>query len=382
MTVYRSTKNPDDTTHRDTPASIPNNIVIGDPIPLIRTIIQPGSSVLVPIIVTRSEGLTELLGLITFASAEDENDITGLRLELGFDVQPLVRINASVRPVMGDCSKYLVEVEVTQTDCVLVGTDSFRPSTHPSRISALQISNLSALVGFPQYRWHCELCLPQSHFSLRGAPSSVPAVLLPNQVSRTFVPLAADRKALATLDLLQHDTVASLTRLVQGQAEIDCSRERNPVVLVGRNFSAPSVLSSYFASKQSHRLQSLQQHFYSVSSGTLQRIFPLLDPLDLDLVISWFIQSTGRQGYAFLHSLRLAPEFSIVEGVRREIDAAVASGGKQTRTMYEETGRLRRVLVDSVLQGMLAIEEDPVVVRVKIGGRRRLGSVKHNFSTG
>ena len=217
---------------------------------------------------------------------------------------------------------------------------------------------------------------------LTEALRSVPAALLPNQVFRTFLPLVADREALQTFDLPQHDIVASLTRLLQGQAEIDRNRERNPVTLVGKNLLAQNALSSYYASRQSHRLRSLQEHFHGVSLGTLQRIFPLLDPFDLDLVISWSIRSSGRQGYAFLHSVRLAPEYSIVEGVRRDIDAAVASGGKRTRTMYEETGRLRRVLVDSVLQGVLAIEEDPVVVRVKIGGVRRQGIVRHNFLTG
>lgn len=39
--------------------------------------------------------------------------------------------------------------------------------------------------------------------------------------------------------------------------------------------------------------------------------------------------------------------------------------------MYEETGRLRRVLVDSVLEGVLAEEEDPVEVRMKVDGAKK-----------
>lgn len=39
--------------------------------------------------------------------------------------------------------------------------------------------------------------------------------------------------------------------------------------------------------------------------------------------------------------------------------------------MYEETGRLRRVLVDSVLEGGLAAEDDPVDVRMKVKGAAR-----------
>lgn len=152
--------------------------------------------------------------------------------------------------------------------------------------------------------------------------------------------------------------------------------------MIGTTSLAPEHVPSYISSRQSYRLRILREQYPSIPIQSLQRIFPLFDPLDLDLAISWSIPSTSRRGHTLLHSLRLAPEFSIVEGVRREVDTAIAKGGKQTRTMFEETGRQRRLLMDSVLEGALAMEEDPVIVRVGVGGRKRKGVVGHNFDQG
>jgi hypothetical protein len=129
----------------------------------------------------------------------------------------------------------------------------------------------------------------------------------------------------------------------------------------------------------------LEGHFPTIPADSLSRIFPLLDALDLDVIVRWTIPSSDpalvRSGYAFLHGVRLAPESSVVEDLRREVDAAIAGGGKQTRTMYEETGRLRRVLMDSVLDGVLSREEDPVVVRLRVDQAKR-GVVQHDFGQG
>jgi hypothetical protein len=105
----------------------------------------------------------------------------------------------------------------------------------------------------------------------------------------------------------------------------------------------------------------LQRYFPTTPLPTLLHIFPLLVPLDLDVAVSWsLVDDPKRQGVSFLHGVRLAPEFSIVEGIRRQVDEAIALGGKSTRTMYEETGRLRQVLMDSVLEGVLSQEDDPI----------------------
>lgn len=171
---------------------------------------------------------------------------------------------------------------------------------------------------------------------------------------------------------------ANLGRLVQEQPESVAQAVASPfekdVIIAG------DLLPAYIASKTSHRLAQLRQDFPAMPTETLQRIFPLFDPLDLVIIVRWRITGpTLRQGYTFHHSLRVAPAFSIVEPIRKEVDTAIASGGKQTRTMYEETGRLRRVLMDSVLGGVLAQEEDPITVQMSAGQK---GSIEHDFTKG
>ena len=128
---------------------------------------------------------------------------------------------------------------------------------------------------------------------------------------------------------------------------------------------------TYLSSRQRYRLDFLRSHFPSIPPSVLEASFPLFDPLDLDLVVSWSIPDTSRRGQTILHGSRLSPEFSVVEDVRRQVDLAISRGDKSTRDMFEETGRLRRLLVDSVLNGVLAREDDPISIRVRVEGARK-----------
>ena len=186
--------------------------------------------------------------------------------------------------------------------------------------------------------------------------------LLPNQICRDLVQVAPTVSA--GFDLRQQALVDNLGKLVDNQPESITSTAQ-PDVTASLN---PSLLASFTSSRTTHKMSTLSKQFSPISPDIARSIFPLLDPLDLDLIISWSIPETQRSGHLFLHGLRLSPEFSQVEELRRKIENAILSGGKQTRTMYEETGRLRKLLLDSVLDGVLAKEDDPVVVRGFVDG--------------
>jgi hypothetical protein len=109
-----------------------------------------------------------------------------------------------------------------------------------------------------------------------------------------------------------------------------------------------------------------------MTTEQIERIFPLFDPLDLDIAVRYSILSSTvpdevgapihRSGTAFIHGLRPAASFSLVEPLREQVARELESGNKSTRTMYEETGRIRRIMVDSILDGVLAKEDDPVIL--------------------
>jgi hypothetical protein len=153
--------------------------------------------------------------------------------------------------------------------------------------------------------------------------------------------------------------VDNLGKVIDNQSESITAPDRG---LIAAAIDS-SLMGQYATSRTRYRLDTLAQQFSPISSDIARGIFPLIDPLDLDLIISWRIPDTDRSGHVCVHGIRLGPEFSKVDDLRRKIEMAILKGGKQTRTMYEETGRLRKLLLDSVLDGVLAKEDDPVVVR-------------------
>jgi len=299
------------------------------------SIIQPGEEFSLPVLVSCPRpGPLDLLGLAVYAHAEDENDLATTTLSHSLSVLPLLDLHAEVRAARCAAKDYIVGVEVANTSSIGINVDSVTP------ISA----------------------------AYAGMPTAISAEIFPNQVWRSQIPVQAEQ---TKIDLSQADLVGSLAKLVQGQADV--STDPQPGVISLQGDLSATLLTAYDTSRQQHRLAYLQGSFPTIPISTLSHIFPLLDPLDLDLAVSWTIRgSPERRGISFLHSVRVSPEFSVVEPVRREVDEAIAKGGKTTRTMYEETGRLRQVLMDTVLDGVLSQEVDPVAVRVRVESGRRV----------
>lgn len=204
--------------------------------------------------------------------------------------------------------------------------------------------------------------------------------LSPNQTYRSVFNVKANTGA--TVDIRQTQLVNNLEKLLDNQPEsFDLQQpESSGVQMPTRD------VASYTSSRSAFRAKTLQRDFPTITPTMAASLFPLLDPLDLDISIAWSLpdrpqQSQTRHGHAFDHALRVGPRFSIVEGLRAKVNAAIASGSKQTRTMYEETGRLRKLLLDSVLDGELSREHDPLIVRAYLENAQR-GALTCDFKEG
>ncbi|WWD16547.1 hypothetical protein CI109_100974 [Kwoniella shandongensis] len=349
--VRRKRVESDDTEHNDTSTSIPSLIDTNTSTILHAENVTEDETISIPIIFSGlRKGQTDLLGLITFSPRGDETAITeAVMVEHHVKVLPLTSLKASFKPLGGETPNYLVALEVTNTSSRTLQVDGIHGVS-----AAWTVNSPSELSDTP---------------------------LLPNQTIRTILAVKQDKPATARLDLAQKNVISALGRLIQGQPPEEVSADlASTISLVGQPLLS-SGKASYVTSRRADRLSRLGQSFPTIPTEALSRIFPLLEPLDLDIVVSYSLPSSSRKGFATLHSLRPAPEFSLVEGLRREVEAAIASGSKTTRTMYEETGRLRRVLMDSVLEGVMAREVDPMVVRLKVGESKR-GAVEHDFANG
>ena len=201
------------------------------------------------------------------------------------------------------------------------------------------------------------------------------STILPNQSVRLrlLVRTPTDEQAGSDdLDLMQEEVISRLGMLVQTK-----TLPESDLVHRSPNLDLPTdVLAPYANSRARWRRRYLESSFPAITSSQTANIFPLYDPLDLDIAVRYTIlpdripdvaiegqadTASSRSGIAFIHGLRPAPAFSLVEGLRRQVELDLESGNKSVRTMYEETGRIRRVMVDSILDGVLAREEDPVV---------------------
>ena len=318
--------------------SLPNRLQPNPVLSLHSSIIQPGEVLTIPLIIAPARtGELDLLALALFASAEDENDIGTAALAHPLFISPLLHVEAQPRFARSGPKTYIVSLEILNASTATV-----------------KIENIQSLSAY----W-------------TGSKETDTATLLPNQTLRVQRHVQA---AEGQIDLGQTDLVNSLSKLVQGQTDISQDPAPGPITLKG-DFAAKD-LEAYLASRQHFRLDQLQRTFPTIPLPTLAHMAPLLDPLDLDFAVSWFIEcAPPRLGTSYLHGVRVSPEYSAVEKIRREIDEAISKGGKTTRTMYEETGRLRQVLMDSVLNGVLGQEDDPVELKV-VAGKGSAGGKK------
>ena len=179
--------------------------------------------------------------------------------------------------------------------------------------------------------------------------------------------------------------IQSLSRLLQGAPPEDIPPVQHPPLIPAAR--PKERIHGLVAARQNYRQTQLATSFPTLAQNVTSRLFPLWEPCELDFVIRYTVSTPSqsgrpvRRGHVFAHSVELAPPTSLVEDVRREVESALASGSKQTRTMYEETSRQRQLLMDSVLSGPFSVEVDPLSLRLHVNGSTR-GVSSHDFSTG
>lgn len=245
-------------------------------------------------------------------------------------VQPLASCSTTVHPSKRGAGEYLISVDVNNDSSSAISLDAIQPVS--------------------------------LYWELRGMDLE-PSLVYPNQSYRAVLQVSGKKPSEASSSLLrQEQLVEKLTQLIQGQTEF--SGPSPPP----SSTSAMSIVPSYLTSRRRWRLENLRSQFPTLAEPTLRGVFPLLDPMDVDLRVSWSLASDpSRRGTTMVHGVRIAPEASLVEKARADVEEAIRRGDKSTRTMYEETGRLKRLLLDSILEGGLSREDDPIDVVIKVG---------------
>lgn len=351
----------------DASTSIPSAIPPLRPLLLLLGSVGPDEEIAIPITYFVTQDSPDIRGLIIASSTESPDEIMSVPLAHTLAVLPALVVQASAKPSRSHLGHHTVIVEVTNTAETPIRLDQIATVSHTWSSSDLDPCVLT--FKFQTSRW-----------GYADDADRLDVVLSPNQTYRSIVDVRAS--ADATVDIRQTQLVNNLEKLLDNQPELfDLQHPGSSDVQMPSNDVAP-----YISSRSAFRAETLQRDFPTITPSMAASLFPLLDPLDLDISIAWSMpdkaeEPQSRQGNAFQHAIRVGPRFSIVEGLRAKVDAAIASGSKQTRTMYEETGRLRKLLLDSVLDGELSREHDPLLVRAYLENAKK-GALTCDFTKG
>jgi hypothetical protein len=188
------------------------------------------------------------------------------------------------------------------------------------------------------------------------------------------------------LDLHESFTAKQMLAILRGQPPEPISPQPVTVQessLASASTSARLLDPPFTLLRQSFMIASLSQQYPTLPVSHFAHIAPLYPCLDLDIAVHWTVGSTedsdfNLSGCNVLYGIRPGPSQSILDEVR---EAILGSNGKAVRSMYEETNRRKQLLLESVLEGPLAVEENPLSVRVQVPSAKR-GRIQHSFEQG
>ncbi|KAL7419589.1 hypothetical protein Q5752_005501 [Cryptotrichosporon argae] len=303
-----------------------------------------GGTLDVPVLLTAPAAPNALAGraaavdialLATYTAAGEPDEVGASRAQVAMSVKSDVTVTADVRRGK---EGYLVVVDVRNL------------GNEPVRIDSVE--------AVSRY-WKAKVAaLPDSD-------------TLPHQVLRTF--LSVTPAPTLSLAINQPALVADLGRVLTG--DVDGIAGPPAETLAGADFgSGLADWAAYAVSRRRWTVCQCARDFAALPTEVREKLVPLLDPLDLDLAVSYTVRGAGvaadaaaaaaRSGTVFVHALRPAPRFSLVEPLRAAHDAPDAARAKPQRTMYEETGRIRRAVVGAVLDGPYGVDEVPLELRM------------------
>ncbi|KAG2369466.1 ER-golgi trafficking TRAPP I complex 85 kDa subunit-domain-containing protein [Suillus spraguei] len=118
--------------------------------------------------------------------------------------------------------------------------------------------------------------------------------------------------------------------------------------------------------------RSLAQSHPRIPTSSHPSIFPLYNPLSVDLVVFWKIPSEQRSGHMFVSDITLGASHAALREVLEGVESA-----KVKRSMYAETQREKVEMLQAIRDSEWNAEMNPVVVIVKDGL-----VIEHDFSQG
>ncbi|KAK0546623.1 hypothetical protein OC845_004521 [Tilletia horrida] len=201
-------------------------------------------------------------------------------------------------------------------------------------------------------------------------------LLDPGSYERAPLPLGIEEDSKPDSDLLVRHLRSLLgVRLEDKAGSIPSYPQRSVNLQQVQLHSQTQVNQSVFlpAVRREWRLQSLASNFPAIGVVQRQRVFPLYDVDELDLIIHWEqddqLHGTTRRGHIPLFGIRLGP-------LRNRLDNLV-DGGKNIRSLYAETAKEQAAVLNNILDSPLGKTDNPLLLRVFSES-----DFRHDFTTG
>ncbi|KDR85341.1 hypothetical protein GALMADRAFT_234163 [Galerina marginata CBS 339.88] len=310
------------------------------------SVINVGESVEVPVILhAETIGHHELCLLFVFRE-DDTQPFYSTTLARTYEVQPLFDISVTAKPSQSPDHSFVLDVDITNV----------------SRLASVDITQLTC--ASPQ--WTCN-ALTEKIFGII-APTQCCRILL--GASRWSEGSGSEE----TLDFVSK----KLGNLLKG-GEVD-TLPPPPIDLQCSHISQASKKSIQGAAIMNF-IQSGRRKFMShnitrvhsyITPASHPTIFPLYNPSALDLIVLWEIPSRAISGHLTVHGITLGAGHARLNNIIEEAESA-----KVKRSMYAETRRENREVLDAIRNSEWNAEMNPVVLSLK-----DVGTKLHDFAKG
>ncbi|KAH7912583.1 ER-golgi trafficking TRAPP I complex 85 kDa subunit-domain-containing protein [Hygrophoropsis aurantiaca] len=262
------------------------------------------------------------------------------RVTRGYEITPIIHVSAASHPGRSADHSFLLNLEFTNA-----------LSSHPLRVT--QLTTMSPT-------WSC-------------APLTElwPESLLPAQTARISLTASSSNREQAAGQTFTYVS-QKLSDVLHGRMiEPDDPPE---IDLRTPNSSIQDSATRWFVQCERRNIvnRSLDRLHTHIPATSRPHIFPLYNPLSVDVLLYWEIPSELRSGHILVSDIILGAGHGALKEIIEE-----AENAKVKRSMYAETQREKVEILQAVRDSEWNSEMDPIVVTVEDGR-----AAEHDFTQG
>ncbi|RXW19510.1 hypothetical protein EST38_g6333 [Candolleomyces aberdarensis] len=287
--------------------------------------------------------------LLFFAYREsDSTPFHSARLGRSFEVQPLLDVEVSLQPSRSSDHSFVLNVEMTS-------------SLQSSSLRIKQISTISPSWKLkPIFNSEADLAPSQLGRFTFGAEQWLDGE--GKEETLEFVSKKLDDVLLGNI----------VTPSDPPEIDLVCSHLLETPTSQTRTFHSGSLQTFLHSGRRIYSSDVAAQQHPHIPSESYPYVFPLYNPLSVDVIIFWEVPSQKLQGHIAVYGTKAGAAHAALNDILDK-----AENSKVKRSMYAETVREKKELFDGIRNSEWNAEMDPISVSIQ-----DVGQIEHDFSKG